>query len=151
MKERSKFEPRKRARRRALQALYQWQITRQESVEIIRQFLEEQDFKNVDTDWFQMLLKGVISEHAKLDEDLQPFLDRPSEQLDLMELLILRMSAFELKNHPEIPCRVVLNEAIDLARRFGAENGHSFVNAVLDKAAHQWRTDELTGRPEVSN
>ncbi len=143
MKERSQFEPRRRARRRALQALYQWQITRQDDVEIIRQFLEEQDFKNVDQDWFRMLLSGVISRHQALDNSLQPFLDRPVGKLDLMELLILRMSAFELQNQPEIPYRVVLDEAIELARRFGAEQGYSFVNAVLDKAVCQWRPDEL--------
>ncbi len=151
MKERSQFEPRRRARRRALQALYQWQLTGQDEKEIIRQFLEEQDFSNVDQDWFQELLGGVIEKHEALDEDLQPFLDRPIGQLDLMELLILRMSAFELQIHPEIPFPIVLDEAIDLARRFGAEQGHSFVNAVLDRAARQWRKAEHADRAEPSS
>ena len=151
MSEESQFEPRKRARRRALQGLYQWQITRQESAEIVRQFLEEQNFENVDRDWFQMLIKGVISQHTALDDKLKPFLDRPSSQLDIMELLILRMAAFELIYHPEIPFPIVLDEAVDLAHRFGAEQGHSFVNAVLDKAARQWRKDEFKDKIIVSN
>lgn len=142
MSEKSQFQSRVRARRRALQALYQWQITRQESADIVRQFLEEQNFENVDRDWFQMLIKGVISHHTALDEKLQPFLDRPLSQLDLMELLVLRIAAFELIHHPEIPFPVVLDQAVDLAHRFGAEQGHSFVNAVLDKAVRQWREDE---------
>ena len=151
MSEESQFEPRKRARRRALQGLYQWQITRPESAEIVRQFLEEQNFENVDRDWFQMLIKGVISPHTALDDQLKPFLDRPSSQLDIMELLILRMAAFELIYHPEIPFPIVLDEAVDLAHRFGAEQGHSFVNAVLDKAARQWRKDEFKDKIIVSN
>lgn len=151
MKERSQFEPRRRARRRALQALYQWQLTGQDEEEISRQFLEEQDFSNVDQDWFQELLGGVIEKHEALDEDLQPFLDRPIGQLDLIELLILRMSAFELQVHPEIPFPIVLDEAIDLARRFGAEQGYSFVNAVLDRAARQWRKAEQADGAKLSS
>ena len=149
MKERSQFEPRRRARRRALQALYQWQLTGQEEAEIMRQFLEEQDFSNVDKSWFHLLLAGVIEHHLSLDEGLQAFLDRPIGQLDIMERLILRMSAFELQRHPEIPHSVVLDEAIDLAKRFGAEQGHSFVNGVLDKAARQWRKDEPANRSKA--
>jgi N utilization substance protein B len=137
MKDSKQFEPRRRARRRALQALYQWQVTGHDESEIVTQFMEEQDFRNVDQEWFRLLLSGVISSHVELDEFLQPFLDRPIKQLDIMELLILRMAAFELKNHSEVPKIVVMNEAIDLARRFGAEQGHSFVNGVLDKAAKQ--------------
>jgi N utilization substance protein B len=142
MKETSQFEPRRRARRRALQALYQWQITRQEIAEIIGQFQEEQDFTNVDQDLFLHLLNGVVRDYTVLDESLTPFLDRPLEQLDVMELLILRMSSFELQNNPEVPFAVLLNEAIDLAKRFGAEQGHNFINAVLDKAAGEWRKEE---------
>ncbi len=139
MKGSGRYEPRRRARRRALQALYQWQLTGQDEQDIIAQFLEEQNFSNVDTELFRSLVKGVVNTHRKLDDDLQPFLDRPSGQLDVIEKVILQIGAFELRNHPEVPYRVVLDEAIDLARRFGAEQGHSFVNAVLDQAARAWR------------
>lgn len=139
MKGSCRYEPRRRARRRALQALYQWQLTGQDEQDIIAQFLEEQNFSNVDTELFRSLVKGVVNTHRKLDDDLQPFLDRPSGQLDVIEKVILQIGAFELRNHPEVPYRVVLDEAIDLARRFGAEQGHSFVNAVLDQAARAWR------------
>ena len=150
MKDPKQFEPRRRARRRALQALYQWQVTGQDESEIVTQFMEEQDFRNVDQEWFRLLLSGVISSHVELDEFLQPFLDRPIVQLDIMELLILRMAAFEFKNHPEVPKTVVMNEAIDLARRFGAEQGHSFVNGVLDKAARQPGGSKDPGTSEES-
>ncbi len=142
MKGSGQFEPRRRARRRALQALYQWQLTGQDEQDIIEQFLEEQDFSNVDTELFRALVKGVVNTHQKLDDDLQPFLDRPWAHLDVIEKVILLIGAFELRNHPEVPYRVVLDEAIGLARRFGAEQGHSFVNAVLDKAASNWRKSE---------
>lgn len=144
MKGRSRFEPKRRARRRALQALYQWHLTRQDVEEIIRQFLEEQDFSEVDTGLFQQLVKDVVRDHEMLDKELQPFLDRPVAQLDVLESVILKIAALELLSHPEVPCKVVLDEAIDLARRFGADQGHSFVNAVLDKAARSWRETELT-------
>ena len=145
MKDRSQFEPRKRARRRVLQALYQWKITGQDERDIAHQFLEEQDFRKVDKAWFREQLSGVVASYPELDEYLQPFIDRPLSQLDIIELMILRMSAFELRNHPEIPKTVVMNEAIDLARRFGAEQGHSFVNGVLDKAARQAEPGDDSG------
>jgi len=146
VKEAGKFEPRRRARRRALQALYQWQITRQDVSGIIDQFQEEQDFTNVDQDLFLHLLEGVATNYSGLDESLAPFLDRPLVQLDVMELLILRMGSFELQNNPEIPLAVLLDEAIDLAKRFGAEQSHNFINAVLDKAAGEWRKEERKSR-----
>jgi N utilization substance protein B len=142
------FEPRSRARRRALQALYQWQITGQEAGEILRQFRAAQDMQGVDEEYFEKMLRGVIAGQPVLDGELQPFLDRPIGQLDLMERVVLRIGAFELLNCPELPYRVVLDECVDLAHRFGSEQGHSYVNAVLDKAARQWRSAE-SGRPEL--
>ena len=139
-----RHELRQRARRRALQALYQWQITRQEAGEILRQFRQTQDFSQVDGNFFESLLRGVISEQAELDKSLQPFLDRPMGQVDIMEQAVLRIGAWELLHCPEVPFRVVLNEAIDLSHRFGAEQGHAFVNGVLDKAARVWRPGEVS-------
>jgi len=137
-------EPRRRARRRALQALYQWQITGQDAGEILRQFQQAQDMSLVDEELFEHLLFGVIREHAELDELLQPCVDRPMAQLDLMEKLIIRLGAWELQHCPQSPYRVVLDEAIDLAHRFGAENGHAFVNGVLDQAARRLRPHEIS-------
>jgi N utilization substance protein B len=133
------FEPRRRARRRALQALYQWQITGHEAGEILAQFRAAQDMSGVDEAHFEQLLRGVIAGQQELDDALGPFLDRPVAQLDLMERAILRIGAWELLNSPETPWRVVLDECIDLAHRFGATDGHSYVNAVLDKLVRHAR------------
>ena len=136
------YEPRRRARRRALQAVYQWQMTGQEPSEVLRQFLEIQDMTGVDVEHFEKLLLGVGSNREALDAELQHFLDRSIEQLDQMELAALRIGAFELLHCPELPYRVVLDECVDLAHRFGSEQGHSYVNAVLDKAVRKWREHE---------
>jgi len=138
----SSFEPRKRARRRVLQALYQWQITGQQADEILAQFRAAQDMNGVDEPYFEELLRGIVAGQEGLDTELQPFLDRPIGQVDLMERVVLRIGAYELLNRPEVPYRVVLDECVDLAHRFGSEQGHAYVNAVLDKAAHQWRSAE---------
>jgi N utilization substance protein B len=137
-----RFEPRKRARRRALQAIYQWLITGQESAEILGQFRAAQDLSQVDEEHFEKLLHGVTADREILDQALQPFLDRPLQQVDLMERVVLGIGAWELLNCPELPYKVVLDESVDLARRFGSEQGHGYVNAVLDKAARVWRADE---------
>ena len=136
------YEPRRRARRRALQAIYQWQMTGQEPLEIMRQFLEIQDMAGVDVEHFERLLQGVTGNSASLDEALQPFLDRSVEQLDEMERVALRIGAFELIHCPELPYKVVLDECVDLAHRFGSEQGHAYVNAVLDRAVREWRVHE---------
>lgn len=139
------YEPRSRARRRALQALYQWQMTGQEAREIQRQFLEIQDMRGVDEEHFEKLLLGVTSAVADLDEALRPFLDRDAELLEPMERAVLRIGAYELLHCPEQPYRVVLRECVDLADRFGSAQGHAYVNAVLDRAARTWRVHEATG------
>ncbi len=144
MSDRAQFEPRSRARRRALQAIYQWQITGQEGKEIIAQFLAVQDMNGVDVDHFEKLVRGVSAGKDDLDGAIQEFLDRPFSQVDLMEQVVLRIGAFELLNCPEQPFRVVVDECVDLAHRFGSEQGHAYVNAVLDKAAHAWRQEEMS-------
>ena len=150
MKVSRQYEPQRRARRRALQALYQWKITGQQAAEIIEQFFEEQDFSGVDEDLFRMLVEGVIESSEVLDQVLEPFIDRPAGQLDLMEAVILKMASFELMHSRQVPMRVVLDEAIELARRFGAEQGHGFVNAVLDKAAPELQKAGEAVNPDSS-
>ncbi len=135
----NRFEFRRRARRRALQALYQWHLTGQDVGEILEQFREEQDFSNVDTELFATLVRKVSKNQADLDEKTKPFLDRPLEQLDVIEHVILSIGVYELLNSIEVPHQVVIDEGINLAKQFGAEQGHSFVNGVLDKAAKQYR------------
>lgn len=133
---------RTRARRRALQAVYQWQFTGQPADDIARQFREEQDMTGVDEDLFDRLLAGVIEHVDQLDADLAPCLDRPLEQVDSIERAVLRLGAAELRFHPDTPFRVVLAEAVDLAHTFGAEQGHAFVNGVLDRLARSLRPGE---------
>jgi N utilization substance protein B len=138
------FEPRKRARRRALQAIYQWQMTGQDADEILRQFRAVQDMSGVDEKHFEQLLRGISCEQEKLDGEIEPFLDRPFKQVDIMEQVVLRIGAFEMLHCPEMPFRVVVDECVDLAHRFGSEQGHAYINAVLDKAARKWRPGEMS-------
>ena len=144
-----RFETRRRARRRALQALYQWHLNGQEPGEIIEQFREEQDFSNVDTELFATLVRKVIKNQVQINENVTAYLDRPVEQLDVIEHVILSIAAFELMYSIEVPHQVVIDESINLAKQFGAEQGHSFVNGVLDKAAKQWR-DPASLTPFIS-
>lgn len=132
-----------RARRRALQALYQWQITGQGADEILAQFHAAQDMRQVDTGLFESLVRGVVNESSDLDEKLQGFMDRPVDHVDLMEKVVLRLGAWQLLHCRDIPYRVLLDESIDLAHRFGAEQGHAYINGVLDQAARAWRAEEV--------
>ena len=143
MSDPKRFEPRRRARRRALQAIYQWQMTGQDADDILQQFRAVQDMSGVDEEYFENLLRGISSGRESLDGKLQPFLDRPFDQVDLIEQVVLRIGAFEMLHCPELPFRVVVDECVDLAHRFGSEQGHAYINAVLDRAAREWRSDEL--------
>ena len=137
------FAERARSRRRALQALYQWQLTGQSVALISAQFFEEQDMEITDKVYFGDLLTGVERHYLEIDSGLEPFLDRPLPQVDPIARAVLRLAGYELKYRMDVPYRVVLNEAIDLAKDFGAEGGHSYVNGVLDKAIAIWRPLEL--------
>ncbi len=136
------FEPRRRARRRALQALYQWQLNDDSAAAIINQFIEEQNFEGVDQAYFEELVREVVERREELDEAIGPYLKRIDASLDQMERVILRLGANELLYHLEIPHRVVIDEAIELSHRFGAEQAHTFVNGVLDRLADQVRRVE---------
>ncbi len=133
--------PRSRARRAALQAIYQWQMTAQELEIIAGQFREEKSWRRIDEELFSANLFGVATNVTALDAHLQPILDRPVAQLDGVERAILRMGAFELTHRQDIPWRVVINEYVELAREFGAEQSHKYVNGVLDKLARRTRDD----------
>ncbi|HXS74038.1 MAG TPA: transcription antitermination factor NusB [Rhodanobacteraceae bacterium] len=133
---------RSRARRRALQAVYAWQMSGSNVRAIIEQFRHEQDMQIADLEYFEDLVRGVEAHYAELDAGLAPFLDRGMEQVDPIERAALRLAAYEFKYRPDVPYRVVLNEAIELVKRFGAEHGHTYVNGVLDKLARVWRVAE---------
>jgi transcription antitermination protein NusB len=139
----NQYSERGRSRRRALQAIYQWQMTGQKAQMIITQFFEEQDMSIADKDYFRDLMTGVERECASIDEVLSPHLDRPLELVDPIERAVLRLASYELKCRPDVPYKVVLNEAIDIAKDFGAEGGHTYVNGVLDKVLTHWRGVEL--------
>jgi len=130
------------ARKLAMQALYQWQLTQQTAAVIKKQFLESEDSAGVDREHFEELVSGCIARHEELGAALKPFIDRPLEQLDPVETAILMIGMFELQQRVDIPYRVVINEAVDLTKRFGATDAHKYVNAVLDRAARELRTAE---------
>lgn len=138
----SPFEPRRRARRRALQALYQWQLNDDSAASIIHQFTEEQNFEGVDQAYFETLVREVVAHRDSLDEALAPFVQRADAGVDQMERVVLRLGALELLHHPETPYRVVIDEAVELAHRFGAEKAHTFINGVLDRLAASARPRE---------
>ncbi len=133
---------RARARRRALQAIYAWQMSGSRMVAVIEQFRDEQDMEIADVAYFEDLLRGVDRHCAELDAGIVPFLDRSIAEVDPIERAALRIAAYELRHRLDVPYRVVINEAIEVARRFGSEHGHTFVNGVLDKLAAQWREVE---------
>ncbi|MEO5596671.1 MAG: transcription antitermination factor NusB [Lysobacteraceae bacterium] len=134
---------RSRARRRALQALYAWQLSQSPMTKVIEQFRNEQDMEIADLAYFEDLLRGVDKHLASLDSALQPFLDRGIGEVDPIERGVLRIATYELLHRPDVPYRVVLNEAIESTKRFGSDQGHTYVNGVLDKAAAQWRAPEV--------
>jgi N utilization substance protein B len=133
---------RARARRRALQAIYAWQVAGGDAGQVVAQFAHEQAREIADLAYFEDLVRGVIGRVAQLDDALVPYLDREVAQVDPIERAALRIAAYELLHRPDVPYRVVLNEAIDSTKRFGSEHGHTYVNGVLDRAAAAWRAPE---------
>lgn len=133
---------RSRARRRAAQAVYAWQVGGNPMSLVIEEFRHEQDMEVADLGYFEDLLRGVEKHCAELDAGLVPFLDREMLQVDPIERAVLRLAAYELRYRLDVPYRVVINEAIEVTKRFGAEHGHTYVNGVLDKAAKEWRGTE---------
>ncbi len=132
------------ARRCAVQALYQWQLTALPPQEIVAQFHEDKALRRAAPEYFEALLQGVIAQVQELDEMLAGLLDRPVRDVTPVELAVLRIGAWELLYQPELPYRVVLNEAILLARSFGASQSYKYVNGVLDNLAQRVRDKEHT-------
>lgn len=140
----NKFNPqaRRNARRLALQAIYQWQITAQSLSELQLQFQHDEKISQADEAYFHDLIKAITQQYDLLDKELQPHLDRSMSELDPIEHAILRIGAYELTQRLEVPYRVILNEAVELAKLFGADDGFKYVNGILDKLASKVRITE---------
>ncbi len=138
---------RSKARRLALQALYQWQLSGLAVAEIETQFIQDNDLGKVDTAYFHTLLQEVAARAPVLDTELAPLLGRSIDAVDPVERAILRMATYELIERVDIPYRVVINEAIELAKTFGAEQGHRYINGVLDRLASRLRGVEVKAHP----
>lgn len=141
-------QARTNARRSAVQALYQWQMTGQNLSEIERQFLEEERLKNAQKSYFTELFYGVPKNLVAIDEALSEFVDRPVEKIDPVERAILRIGVYELMHRLDMPYRVVLNEGINLAKDFGADGSHRYINGILDKVAQKQRALEIKAKSE---
>lgn len=133
---------RSRARRRALQAVYAWEISSTPMDKVIGQFEHEQEMEVADLGYFKDLLLGIEKHRETIDQKMRPYLDREIAQVDPIERAVLRIATYELLYRPDVPYRVVINEAIEVAKRFGADFGHTYVNGVLDQAAAEWRAVE---------
>jgi len=134
--------PRRLARRLALQAIYQWQLTAMSACDIEAQFISWESLENVDVPYFLELLRDIPKQADSLDDHMKPLLDRPITDLNPVELAVLRIGIYELAYRPDIPYRVVIDEALRLAKTFGTVEGFRYVNAILDKVAKKMRTIE---------
>ncbi len=130
------------ARRLAVQALYRWQLNAGPWQDLVNEFATESDMARADGEYFRTLVQSVVEQHEALDAALTPLLSRSAVQLDPVEHAVLLVAALELRTQAQIPFRVIINEAVSLARRFGATDGHKFINGVLDRAARDWRPEE---------
>lgn len=135
---------RRKARELALQAVYSWQMTNNPVEQVEIDIAASANMAKIDMTYFQELLRAVVRDYEELDKKIKPYLGRLPEELDLVEKAILRLSTYELVQRIDVPYKVVINEAIELAKSFGAEESHKFINGVLDKAIKTLRKHELS-------
>jgi N utilization substance protein B len=138
--------PRRRARELALQGLYQWLVGGNDIASIEAHLADSDSFDKADREFFTGLLRGVIAQQEGLRERLQAYLDRPFAELSPIEAGVLLVGAYELRDCPQTPYRVIINEAIELAKEFGGTDGHKYVNGVLDKLAAEVRPVEIEAK-----
>lgn len=141
---------RRRAREFALQGIYQWLVNESAADTLLAQFREQKDFEKADAELVEALLRGVTGDAPGLRERIAPFLDRPVRELSPVEHALLLLAAFELRDRVETPYKVVINEAVELAKSFGGTDGHKYVNGVLDKLAAALRPGEVGQRPVLA-
>jgi N utilization substance protein B len=138
-----KTNARSRARRLAMQAIYEWQMTANNPQAIIDQVRNDQSMKKVDDDYFEELVKEITNNVKQLDAHIAPLLEREIDEIDLVEKAVLRLGAYELEHRMDVPYKVVINEAVELTKTFGAEEGYRFVNGIMDKLAGKLRSIEV--------
>lgn len=134
---------RRKARHYGMQALYQWHMAGASVTDIEAEFRADYDFSHVDLEYFQALLHGIPACVDELDAAMEPLLDRKLDDLGPVERALLRMGMYELMHRIDVPYKVVINEQVALAKKFGATDSHKYINGVLDKAARQWRKVEI--------
>lgn len=134
---------RKKARRYAVQGIYQWHLSGNPINDIELQFLETINQAKVDVEYFREILVNTLASVATIDDLLTPYLDREFDEVNPVELSILRLACFELMERMDVPYKVIINEALELTKTFGATEGHKFVNGILDKLARQLRPIEV--------
>jgi len=130
---------RRKARGLAVQAIYSWQISQNHVSDIEQQMLLDNDVNKIDVEFFKECVRGVAAHYKELDTALMPYTERPYEEVDHIEKAVLRLTAYELKFRVDVPYKVAINEGIELAKKFGADDSHRFVNGVLDKAVKDLR------------
>ena len=133
---------RHKARHYAMQALYQWHMAEAPINQIEAEFRTDYEFDHVDLEYFQALLHGVPASVTELEAVFEPLLDRKLDDLGPVERSLLRMGTWELQQRIDVPWKVVINEAVSLAKKFGATDSHKYINGVLDKVARQLRKAE---------
>lgn len=133
---------RTRARRLAMQALYQWDLSGNNLSAIEVQFFEDEDFSRADKDYFHELLHEVPARLDEVEEAFAPYLDRPVKEVDPVERAVLRMASYELMARIDVPYKVIINESVNLTKKFGAEQAYKYINGVLDKVAQNLRAVE---------
>lgn len=134
---------RRRARRFLVQALYQWQVSGQDPDDVLIQFVDGRNLGNADVEYFRDLMRAIPADVAALDAQIAPLLERSIAMIDPVERGILRLACYELRDRHEVPARVVIDESVELAKAFGAEQGHRFVNGVVDRLARRLRPREF--------
>lgn len=133
---------RKKARKLIIQALYQWQISGSGITQIEAEFRADNDFDKIDAEYFKDVFREIPKMVTELDRDIEPFLDRAVSDVDPIEMNLLRMGVYEFKHRIDVPYRVVINEAVELAKLFGGTDGHKYVNSILDKLSLRLRAAE---------
>ncbi len=133
---------RRKARKFATQAIYQWQMTKANVGQIIDQFMVDQDFAKTDVEYFRDLVSGVSMNCDEIDKKMAPYLARKLADMDLVDKAIIRIAMYELTKRQDVPFKVVINEAIELAKEFAADESHKYVNGVLDKVVFALKRDQ---------
>jgi N utilization substance protein B len=137
---------RRRAREFAVQGLYQWQLAKHPVTVIAAQLAEAKGYARIDAAYFTELIEGVVKHVERLEGDITPMLDRKFAELSPIERAVLMIAAYELAYQPETPYKVIINEAVELAKTYGGTDGHKYVNGVLDRLAQHLRSGEAKAR-----